>query len=751
MGQKPVKEQGKEDVLTSAVSDYEILNHSEEEAHSNNPEETDQNFVDLDTSILAPCPQEPTRPDDNNTEPSFNQGGKKISQSYGTDVSQNARTPNPQLSLVGGPCVSEFKTVTSGTTATDISTAADQQQPDKTEGMTNKTHLKDTPNMLEGSCQGVSTDDAVSVEKNETQTLVDRHNVMLHTEAMMHGNVEIKKKFSLESENANLLERQPFQEIRVSKGKDKDEGQTLSSAKIRKSCEKVCKESAGTVQHKESPDPDRFDYLDKADSLCLETVTACPPIRQSHSSRPWLRSANKQDNLQKDKIISLDMSTCILKEIPYDASQTHFAATPKENFRKDKRNPTFHTPFWGKEETVDPAWGENEDFDGGDTARVTQMASLKREKEPLYFTAVITPPLQIHTFPDQEARKSSDISHMYVPHTEIQSMIPDVLPTDAQTEKKAKIKGPPPPVPKKPKNPFKKAVGRKESASHSIDEPSEYLDLLVKNIKMGRRQEALQSADFNAHASCLDMLPYYIESPSYMCMSIEPEAADIPRYYLAPHNEIVAPDYDNLIETVDDRELNEMDMSQLRPLLKKRAKIKGPPPPVPKKPQNPFAKTDTEKIQASKDSVFENVEHPLKYGRRDSESYMMDIEDKEDSKPTAVPTRYPYAACRIPSSDSSASEENEVSRYRPVSELIRDSNKIQEKVIHHSRTNIMEARPDLAMESQTQKVSQMKTAFHVQTSPQKIERRSSPKKGKTGFQADCISSFYTARRVIKFQ
>lgn len=330
-------------------------------------------------------------------------------------------------------------------------------------------------------------------------------------------------------------------------------------------------------------------------------------------------------------------------------------------------------------------------------------------------------------------------------------MIPDVLPTDAQTEKKAKIKGPPPPVPKKPKNPFKKAVGRKESASHSIDEPSKYLDLLLKNIKLGRRQEALQSAeDFNAHASCLDMLPYYIESPSYMCMSIEPEAADIPRYYLAPHDEIVAPDCDNLIETVGDRELNKMDMSQLRPLLKKRAKIKGPPPPVPKKPQNPFAKTDTEKIQTSKDSVLENVEHPLKYGRRDSDSeYMMDIEDEEESKPTAVPTRYPYAACRIPSSNSSASEENEVSRYRPVSELIRDSNKIQEKVIHHSRTNIMEARPDVAMGSQTQKVLQMKTAFHVQTSPHKMERRSSPKKGKTGFQADCISSFYTANRVIK--
>uniref|UniRef100_A0A8C1ICC8 Coronin n=1 Tax=Cyprinus carpio TaxID=7962 RepID=A0A8C1ICC8_CYPCA len=710
MGQKQDKELGKEDVLTGAVSDYEILNRSEEEAHSNSSEETEQNFVHLDTSILEPH-QEPTRPNDNTTEPSLNQRGKKIRQSYDTDVSQNARTPNPQLSLARDSCASEFKT------ATDISTAVDQQRP-------YKTHLKDTPNMLEGSCQGDSTDDGVNIEKHETQTLSERQKGMLDTKAMtkMSGNVEIKRKFSLESENAILLERQPFQELGVSEDKYKHEMQTLRSDKIRRSCEKVCKESAGTVRHEESPDADRFEYLDRVDSLCPKTVTTCPSITgvHSNSSRPWLQSANKQDNLQGDKNINRGFSQCVFQE-PNDASQT-----PKENFRNDQRNPTFRTPLLGKEET---GWGKTEDFDAGDAERVTQVASLQREKEPLYFTAVITPPLQIHTFPDQEARKSSDVSHLYVPHAEIQSMISDILPADAQTEKKAKIKGAPPPVPKKPKNPFKKAAGRKESASHSTDEPSKYSDLLLRNIKMGRRQEALESVeDFNMDPSCLDMSPYYTESPFYMCMSLDPEAADIPRYYLAPYDEIVAPDCDNLIGTLDDKELKEMDMSQLRPLLKKRAKIKGPPPPVPNKPQNPFAKTDTEKNQASKDSDLENVDQPLKYGRCDSESYMMDIEDEEDLEPTAVPTRYPHTACRIPSSDSSASEENEMSRYRPVSELIRDSNKIQEKVIHHSRTNIMEARPDVTVGSQSLKVSQMKRAFDVQTSSHKMERRSSPKK-----------------------
>ncbi|XP_052411819.1 uncharacterized protein LOC127957364 isoform X1 [Carassius gibelio] len=925
MGQKQDKELGKVDVPTGVVSDYEILNQSEEEAYSNKPEEIDQNFVHLDTSILEPCPdQEPTKPNDKTTESSFNQGEKKIRHGYDTDVLQNGRTPNPQLSLAGGPCALEFKTVTSDATTTDVFTAVDQQRPDKTEGMTNKTHFKDTPNMLEGSCQVDSVDDGVSIEKNETRTLSDRHNGM----TKMSGDVKITRTFSLEANNVDLLESPSFLD------KDKHEMQTLSSDKIRRCCDKVCKESAGTVRHKESPDKDRFEYLDRADSLW--TTRPLFTGLHSNSSRPWLQSANKQDSLQGDKNISRGLSRRNVLQESNEASQTPKAT----NFRNNQRNPTFRPPLLGKEETE---WGETEgkgkilhtpfdkpcliksrvttsdsldcdtvteppypdtdlvplrieedfeqkvlstfcpdlsqsstlfhsekqnddkgaftlmekhstvmssesltessakivpvsnaphpakkgvcgaeapcvkrdtesvyqkavrsrstksreecdghlngrhnssllelpggngqiqgkrvcnpkidklddmntnteakensssaksldqmilnhfhsfshsDFDAGDAKGVAQTASLQQEKEPLYFTAVITSPLQIHTFPDQEAKKSSDISHLYVPHAEKQSMNPDILPTDALTEKKPKIKGAPPPVPKKPKNPFKKTVGHKESASHSTEEPSKYSDLLLRNIKMGRRQEALQSVeDIKINASCLDMSPYYIDSPFYM--SLKPEAADISRYCLVPYDETVAPDCDNLIETVDNKELKEMDMSQMRRLLKKRAKMKGPPPPVPKKPQNPFAKTDTEKNQASKDSALENVEQPLKYGRRhDSECYMMDMEDEEDSKPTAVPTRYPYTACRIPSSDSSASEENQLSRYRPVSELIRDSNKIQEKVIHHSKTNIKKARPDVTVGSQSLKVSQMNTAIEVQTSSHKMERRSSPK------------------------
>ncbi|XP_056313948.1 uncharacterized protein coro1cb isoform X2 [Danio aesculapii] len=698
MGQTQDKELQNEDVLT--VDYYEIISESEEEAHSNSPEE---NFIQLDTSILKIYPgQQPTRPNDNNTEPSFKRGGKKISHSYDTDVLQNARTPNPQLSLAGRPCTSEFKTATSDATTTNISATEDQQRLDKADRMTNKTHLKETPNMLESSCQGDSRDDAMSVEKNERRTMSERYNGML--EAVRKTSGEIHRKFSLESEKDKLLESHPFQKVGDSESKDKGELQTLCRD-IGKSCDK---DSVGTVWHKESTDADGFEYLDRANSLHPVIVAKSPSIAGLPS---YSDHASNQDNLQEDKNITPDMLMCILKE-PNDTSKTHFTVTPKENFRKDQRNPTFHSPLLGKEGTELPEWGETEDLDA---TRVAQKASQQREKDPLYFTAVITPTRQIHTFPDHED------SQLYFPRSQIQNMMPDISAEDVQTDKKAKIKGPPPPVPKKPKNPFKKAAHHKESASHSVDEPREYSDLLLKNIKMGRRQAALQSVeDFSTHASCLDMLPYYTDSPSYMCMSVESENADIPRYYLVPYDEI-SPDCNNLLETTDDEELKEMDMSQLRPILKKKAKRKGPPPPIPKKPQNPFVKTDTEQIQTSKDSELEIVDHPLEYGRRDSESFMMDVEDEEDCKPTASLTRHLHAAC-------SASEENDLSRFRPVSELIRDSNKIHKKVIHHSRTNIMEVRPDVTAGCQSLKVSQMKQAFDVQTSSREMERRSSPKK-----------------------
>ncbi|XP_055055411.2 uncharacterized protein coro1cb isoform X3 [Misgurnus anguillicaudatus] len=777
MGQKQDKVLEEEEVLTGAINDYEILDREKELSRTTEPEcskEKHQIFSRSDTSPPEnSLGQEPTRPNDNHRE-------KKINRSYDTDVSQNAGTPNPQLSRAGGPRASEFKALTNNTTATDrlrLSGAVDQQQADKTTGMTNKTHPKGSPEMLEGSYQGDSIDDVKKcTEKNKTWTTYERRKGNLNNEARANDKIkddaEIKTSLGKRSvdqgelKNSELLERETFQVIGVSEDKYEHLKDSQTS--------NVYEADQDLNAHKVSS------YSNTDSVMCR---SGCGSF-----SVPDL-------GFQRDKNISSgspgvsDTSTCVLKE-PNGGTHAYsnFAATFKENFRKDQRNPTFHASLpllrgegmisegengqtqkavpdkqitgnevicYGQEgclgkRVCDPKIYKLDDtntenafkreakdsmyskgnclnpvdikslisFSPSDVDGNTARASLTHEKEPLYFTAVITPPLQIHTYPNREKKMSSDVSHLYVPHDEIQSIIPNI--PDPQMEKKAKIKGPPPPVPKKPKNPFKKRL--KESASNSVDEPNEYSDLLLKNIKMGRRLAAQESIeDLKTYpSSCLDMLPY--------CLSIGlGTEEDIPQHCCI-YDELVATGCDNPTGTVDelcDDELKELSMSQLRPLLQRKAKLKGPPPPVPKKPRNP---TKMEKTLASEDFDLANMEYPLKYGDYDSNRHMLDIVDKEKSKSTTMPTGYTHLTRRIPSSDSSSSDEDELSRFRPVAELIRDTNKIPEKVMRHSRTNITEARPDVTMASQSLKVSQMKTAFDVKTSPDNRERRSSPKK-----------------------
>ncbi|XP_060768747.1 uncharacterized protein coro1cb isoform X1 [Neoarius graeffei] len=202
-------------------------------------------------------------------------------------------------------------------------------------------------------------------------------------------------------------------------------------------------------------------------------------------------------------------------------------------------------------------------------------ASLIQEKDPSYFTAVITPTAQIHILP--------------VPETKIQSMISESLVRDTPKQKSAKSKGPPPPVPKKPKNPFAKDV------AYAIDKHRPYSDLLQKNIKMGRRESALQyvTEDFDKSLPDLDMLsfcPGTLGSPSYMCIAGGFDPGFQPEVY-APtiDSDLGGEDMDLWTKIVDIiPEPEELDISQIRHILEKKAKMKGPPPPIPKKPPNPF-------------------------------------------------------------------------------------------------------------------------------------------------------------------
>ncbi|XP_062844467.1 uncharacterized protein coro1cb isoform X2 [Trichomycterus rosablanca] len=356
-----------------------------------------------------------------------------------------------------------------------------------------------------------------------------------------------------------------------------------------------------------------------------------------------------------------------------------------------------------------------EDADNVDEAEI-MTALLLREKEPPCFTAVITPPVQIHMLPEKEAANSLDVSHLFVSESEIQSMISDILDADIPTPKTNKRTGPPPPVPKKPKNPFSKVVASKDS--NEVNEPRQYSDLLLQNIRLGRQEAAMESVneDYERFHPNLDMLSYYPEtscSPSYICMTegfdpgFDPED-DVSEMYPDFHSKETDL-WKEIVDIPPEKERRKKDISQVRHMLEQKAKMKGPPPPVPKKPISPFVAPEKEKISPIIDSEECDYEPYI---------YM----DDEQPEPTCITKR-----CSIPDAYSE-SDENGFARYRPVSELIRETNKVHERRIYQgSQASVTEQRADVGYQSN--KILEMSKNFDVKKSPPShMERKLSPKK-----------------------
>lgn len=339
-------------------------------------------------------------------------------------------------------------------------------------------------------------------------------------------------------------------------------------------------------------------------------------------------------------------------------------------------------------------------------------ALLLREKEPSCFTAVITPPVQIHMIPERETA-NEDVSHLFVSEFEIQSMISDILDADISTPKLNKHKGPPPPVPKKPKNPFSKVAAIK--ASNEINEPRQYSDLLLQNIKLGRQEASTESNTEDFHPN-LDMMSYYPErsfSPSYIYMTeclnsgFDPED-DVSRIYPHFHNEETE-HWTETDEIPPVKEQKRKNISQVRRMLEQKAKMKGPPPPVPKKP----IKT---RVAPEKESLPE-----IDFYECDYEPYLY-LEDQQ-TEPTYTPNR-----CSVPDAQSE-SDENGFVRYRPVSELIKETNMVHEgRIYQGSQINVNEQRGDHG--HQSNKILQMTKNFSVKKPPtSETERKLSPRRG----------------------
>uniref|UniRef100_A0A8C8MBN2 DUF1899 domain-containing protein n=1 Tax=Oncorhynchus tshawytscha TaxID=74940 RepID=A0A8C8MBN2_ONCTS len=386
-----------------------------------------------------------------------------------------------------------------------------------------------------------------------------------------------------------------------------------------------------------------------------------------------------------------------------------------------------------------------------------QVVSMQMESQPVCYIAVITPPPIIHILPEREMEST-------LPTQQNNSM--DLTQTEDKATSGASIdpyfagerlkpKGPPPPVPKKPQNPFVKIPAAKTCC---LDEQKICDDDYHKEEEKKKKKKRRHSHQVNKENACAT-------APQDMCVLWDNTGAA----YTVPSN-MYTPDnfdfsqrqrtptreekYRNIIDfdawaqmvkrAAEEEEPKQIDMLDGQPFLEKQAKFKGPPPPVPKKPQKPFVLLETVAISEditcpSDDEEIRELEQAL--------CKRMKCDDDDDPVPPADTVSTDVRWKNFDHSDRidihsglveqryrDTVSEHETETYRPVAELIKETNRMHQRIRHADWTKPLaaksmirhadRAKPLTAMsiagavgQGQSLKVSQMKKAFDVTKKP----------------------------------
>ncbi|XP_044029757.1 uncharacterized protein LOC122865421 isoform X1 [Siniperca chuatsi] len=354
--------------------------------------------------------------------------------------------------------------------------------------------------------------------------------------------------------------------------------------------------------------------------------------------------------------------------------------------------------------------------EGGDGK--IQVASLKRESELVCFSAVITPPPVTRLLPKRDTSMAIQLGTSMV-NTDATPASCDSK-DECMPKEKPKAKGPPPPVPKKPKNPF---IKLKTAQLMSTDVQRRGKDHLRSKERAKRRH----TFHFNKDLPCntptnQDMCLLWDERGTYTVPTNKrPLSVDLsPCEYLSlghmddHYGDMIDFDYCvHMAKLSPEEEPQNLDMLQRRVFLERRSRFKSSPPPVAKKP--PFASTETlhipevtsdNEIQRPKPACSKKREiYPELLSERFSNDSHGNYGNRKDISDY--------------SSDRDAGNVNEVGSYKPVAEMIKERNQMQR---HQGRVKPdgAKAQVRVAEQSPSVKVSQMKDAFDV---PKKSKER----------------------------
>ncbi|XP_041742032.2 uncharacterized protein LOC121573799 isoform X1 [Coregonus clupeaformis] len=350
-----------------------------------------------------------------------------------------------------------------------------------------------------------------------------------------------------------------------------------------------------------------------------------------------------------------------------------------------------------------------EDSDGQ-----SQTVPMQREREPVCYTHVITPPPITHLLPEREMKNAVPTQH----NNSMDFTQPEDRTTGASIDpsvpgERPKPKGPPPPVPKKPQNPFVKIP----ATTRSMDEQKRGDDYHHKEEKKKkRRRHPHQVCKGNAcDTASRDMCvlwddtgsAYTVPSNVYTPDNFD-SMDDFPQRQRAPTRE---EKYRNIIDfdawarmvklAAEEEKPKQLDMLDGRPFLEKQAKLKGPPPPVPKKPKKPFVPLET--VPISEDIAWPSDDEEIRELELALCERMEDEDDDPEPQPDTVSTDVrwknlsDHSDRRIHSglgerSDRESVAELETETYRPVAELIKETNQMHQRIRHADRTELLTAK-----------------------------------------------------------
>lgn len=350
---------------------------------------------------------------------------------------------------------------------------------------------------------------------------------------------------------------------------------------------------------------------------------------------------------------------------------------------------------------------ENEGCDGK-----TQSAALKRESGLVCFSPVITIPPLTHLLPTEDTSEAKQLKTRVI---NLQ-MAPDAASCDSKEDSKKKempkVRGPPPPVPKKPKNPL---IKLKTAQLMSTDVKRRGKDNLHSEERVKRRH----TFDFNK------VLPRNIPANQDMCLLWDERGTytvptNVRRLSVGLHpwehlslkhmddqyGDMIDFDYCERMEkqSADDEPPN-LDMLQRRVFLERRSRYKGSPPPVAKKPSNPFASTET--VRAAEVTSDKETVKPVCSGKR--EIYPELLSKKKVC--TQVSNHANYGNRKDMTHHNKvrdAGSGSEVDSYKPVAEIVKETNQK-----HLGRAKSEGAKAQVQMTEQSVNVSHIKTTFDV--------------------------------------